>query len=423
MDKELIAHGRKKLLKPETLMMGYGYKPEWSEGAVKCPIFQTSTFVFKNAKDGKEFFEMAHGVREPGKHGAGLIYSRINNPDLEILENRLTLWDGAESCAAFASGMAAITTSVMAFTQPGDFILASEPIYGGTDGLFDHVLPTYGVTTLNFGAKHTKEQILQMIDKAGARNKIAIIFLETPGNPTNDLIDLEMCVELARELSTPARKVVTIVDNTFLGPIFQHPLKFGIDLVLYSATKYIGGHADVIAGACLGSKNLIHRVKTLRSAFGSMADPWSTWLLMRSLETLKVRMETAVNGAKVVAEFLHTHPKVQKVYYLGLLKESDPQFAIYKKQCLAPGAMISFEVRGDEKAAFKVLDELKMIRLAVSLGGTESLAEHPAAMTHSGVEPEKRKEFGITENLLRLSVGVEAPEDIIWDLDQALSQI
>jgi methionine-gamma-lyase len=423
MDKELLSNGKKKVLLPETLMMGYGYKPEWSEGAVKCPIFQTSTFVFENAKDGKKFFEEAHGVREPGKHGAGLIYSRINNPDLEILENRLTLWDGAESCAAFASGMAAITTAVMEFTQPGDFILASEPIYGGSDGLFDHVLPKFGIKTINFGAKHSKEQILRLIESAGAKNRIAIIYLETPANPTNDLIDLEMCVDLAQQLSSPNRKVVTMVDNTFLGPIFQHPLKFGIDLVLYSATKYIGGHADVIAGACLGSKELINRVKALRIAFGSMSDPWSTWLLMRSLETLKMRMETAVHGAKVVADFLNTHAKVQKVYYLGLLKESDPQYGIYKKQCLAPGAMISFEVKGDEKAAFKVLDALKMIRLAVSLGGTESLAEHPAAMTHSGVEPEKRKEFGITENLLRLSVGVEAPEDIIWDLDQALSQI
>ena len=423
MDKELVSNGEKKILKPETLMMGYGYKPEWSEGAVKCPIFQTSTFVFENARDGKKFFEMAHGTREPGKHGAGLIYSRINNPDLEILEDRLTLWDGAESCAAFASGMATITTTVMEFTQPGDFILASEPIYGGTDGLFDHVLPKYGIKTMNFGAKHSKEQILQMVEHAGAKNKIAIIFLETPGNPTNDLIDLEMCVDLAKELSTPDRKVVTMVDNTFLGPLFQHPLQFGIDLVLYSATKYIGGHADVIAGACLGSKDMINRVKALRIAFGTMSDPWTTWLLMRSLETLKMRMETAVNGAKVVAEFLSTHSKVQKVYYLGLLKESDPQYKIYKKQCLSPGAMISFEIRGDEKAAFKVLDSLKMIRLAVSLGGTESLAEHPAAMTHSGVEPHKRYEFGITDNLLRLSVGVEAAEDIIWDLDQALSQI
>jgi len=423
MDKELISNGKKKLLKPETLMMGYGYKPEWSEGAVKCPIFQTSTFVFENAKDGKEFFEMAHGLSEPGKHGAGLIYSRINNPDLEILENRLTLWDGAESCAAFASGMAAITTTVMEFAKPGDFILASEPIYGGTDGLFDHVLPTFGIQTINFGAKNSKTQILEMIDKAGARNKVAMIYLETPANPTNDLFDLELYVAIAKELSNPQRRVITIVDNTFLGPIFQHPLKFGIDIVIYSATKYIGGHADVIAGATLGSKELINRVKMLRSAYGSMADPWTTWLLMRSLETLKMRMETAVNGAKIIADFLSHHLKVQKVHYLGLIKESDPQYAIYKKQCLSPGAMISFEIKGDEKAAFKVLDSLKMIRLAVSLGGTESLAEHPAAMTHSGVECEKRKEFGITENLLRLSVGVEAPEDIIWDLDQALSQI
>lgn len=423
MDKELISKGKKKLLKPETLMMGYGYKPEWSEGAVKCPIFQTSTFVFENAQSGKEYFEMAHGIRQPGEHGAGLIYSRINNPDLEILEDRLTLWDKAEACAAFASGMAAITTTVMEFVKPGDFILASEPIYGGTDGLFDHVLTKFGVKTINFGAKHTKEQIIELVEKADAKNKLAVIFLETPANPTNDLIDLEMCVNLAKEFSTPHRKVITMVDNTFLGPIFQHPLKFGIDLVLYSATKYIGGHADVIAGACLGSKELINRIKTLRIAYGSMSDPWTTWLLMRSLETLKMRMETAVNGAKIVADFLNRHPKVQKVYYLGLLNESSPQYSIYKKQCLSSGAMISFEIIGDEKAAFKVLDSLKMIRLAVSLGGTESLAEHPATMTHSGVELQKRLEFGITENLLRLSVGVEAPEDIIWDLEQALSQI
>ena len=250
-----------------------------------------------------------------------------------------------------------------------------------------------------------------------------MIFLETPANPTNDLIDLQMCVELAKLFSTPQRKVITVVDNTFLGPLFQHPLKHGIDLVIYSATKYIGGHSDVVAGACLGSKEHVNRVKQLRSVFGSMSDPWTTWLLMRSLETLKMRMEKSTASAKVIAEFLSNHPKIKRVYYLGLLKETDIQYAIYKKQCLAPGAMISFEIKGNEAAAFKVLDSLKMIRLAVSLGGTESLAEHPASMTHSAVEPEKRKEFGITDNLLRLSVGVEATEDIIWDLDQALSQI
>jgi len=362
-------------------------------------------------------------VREPGKHGAGLIYSRINNPDLEILEDRLTLWDGAESCAAFASGMAAITTTVMEFIRPGDFILTSEPIYGGTDSLFEHILPKYGVRAIDFGAKHTKEQIVRMAEQAGGRGKLGLIYLETPANPTNDLFDLSVYAEIAKYFSTPDHRVVTIVDNTFLGPLFQHPLQHGIDLVLYSATKYIGGHADVIAGACLGSKELVNRVKMLRSVYGSMSDPWTTWLLMRSLETLKMRMETTAENAKVVAKFLTGHPKVKKVYYLGLLKESDAQYAIYKKQCLSPGAMISFEVKGGEAEAFKVLDSLKMIRLAVSLGGTESLAEHPAAMTHSAVEPDKRKEFGITDNLIRLSVGVEAPEDITWDLDQALAQI
>ncbi len=423
MDKELTANGKKKLLKPETLMMGYGYKPELSEGAVKCPIFQTSTFVFENAQAGKEFFEMSHGLRAPGKHGAGLIYSRINNPDLEILEDRLTIWDNAEACAVFDSGMAAISTTVLELLKPGDVFLSSEPIYGGTEHLFESVLAKFGIQTINFGVQHTKQQIIKMVEDAGPTNRLRMIFLETPANPTNCLFDIEMCVDIARHFSTKECKVLTALDNTFLGPIFQHPLKHGIDLVLYSATKYIGGHSDVVAGACLGSKELINRIKSMRSVLGSMASPLTGWLLLRSLETLKMRMTTAAQSAQEIALWLSTHPKVEKVLYLGLLKEGDPQYAIYKKQCLSPGAMISFLIKGDEKASFRFLDSLKMVKLAVSLGGTESLVEHPGAMTHSGVEPEKRKEFGIAENLVRLSVGVEATEDIIWDLDQALSQI
>jgi len=423
MHKELIANGKKKSLKPETLMMGYGYTPEWSEGALKCPIFQTSTFVFENAQDGKEFFEMAHGVREPDNRGAGLIYSRINNPDLEILEDRLTIWDDAEACAVFDSGMAAISTTVLELLKPGDVLLSSEPIYGGTEHLFDSILTKFGITTIDFGVQHTKQQIIDMVERAGASDKLRMIFFETPANPTNCLIDIEMCVDIAKHFSTKEHKVYTALDNTFLGPVFQHPIKHGIDLVLYSATKYIGGHSDVVAGACLGSKELINRIKSLRVALGSMASPLTGWLLMRSLETLKMRMATSAQSAQEIAEWLSTHPKVEKVFYLGLLKEGDPQYTIYKKQCLSPGAMISFIVKGDEKASFRFLDSLQMVKLAVSLGGTESLAEHPAAMTHSGVAPDKRKEFGITDNLVRLSVGVEAAEDIIWDLDQALSQI
>ena len=301
MDKELISNGKKKVLKPETLMMGYGYKPEWSEGAVKCPIFQTSTFVFENAKDGKEFFEMAHGVREPGTHGAGLIYSRINNPDLEILEDRLTVWDNAEACAVFDSGMAAISTAVLELLKPGDVLLSSEPIYGGTEYFFETMLAKFGIKTMNFGVQHTRQQIINMVERGGATNKLGMIFLETPANPTNCLIDIEMCVDIAKHFSTKDRKVLTALDNTFLGPVFQHPLKHGIDLVLYSATKYIGGHSDVIAGACLGSKGLVNRVKSMRSVLGSMASPLTGWLLLRSLETLKMRMTTAAQSAQEIS--------------------------------------------------------------------------------------------------------------------------
>lgn len=423
MEKQITLNGKTKTFKPESLMMSYGYHPEWSEGAVKCPIFQTSTFVFASAEEGKEFFEVAYGKREAGSHGAGLIYSRINNPDLEILEDRLTLWDNAEACAVFESGMAAICTTLFEFLQPGDTILSSEPVYGGTDHLMSVVLPKYGITTIDFSASHTREQLIELVESSGAANRLKIIFIETPANPTNCLFDLEMLCEVARHFSTPERRVITVVDNTFLGPIFQHPLRFGVDLVVYSATKYIGGHSDVVAGACLGSKADIMRIKSLRSMFGNMAGPWTGWLLLRSLETLKIRMERAASTAQVVAEWLTTHPKVEKVHYLSLLEKDSQQYALYRKQCLSPGAMISFEIKGNEQLAFRFLNALRLFKLAVSLGGTESLAEHPATMTHSSVEPQKQKQFGITENLIRLSIGMEDPEDLIWDIEQALTHV
>lgn len=423
MEKQITIDGVTKTFKPESLMMSYGYHPEWSEGAVKCPIFQTSTFVFSTAEDGKEFFEVAYGKKEPGVHGAGLIYSRINNPDLEILEDRLTLWDDAEACAVFESGMAAICTTFFEFLQPGDVLLCSEPIYGGTDHLVSTILPKFGITTLDFSSDFTKEQIIELVESAHASKKLKLIFIETPANPTNSLFDLSMLVEVAHHFSSDSHRVLTAVDNTFLGPVFQHPLKFGIDLVLYSATKYIGGHSDVVAGACLGSKNLIMRIKSLRSMFGNMAGPWTGWLLLRSLETLKIRMERAAHTANIVAHWLAQHPKVEKVHYLGLLEEGSQQYDIYKKQCLGPGAMISFEIRGNEASAFKFLNALKLFKLAVSLGGTESLAEHPATMTHSSVEKHKQQAFGITENLIRLSIGMEDPDDLIWDIEQALKVV
>lgn len=412
-------------MKPESLMMSYGYKPELSEGAIKCPIFQTSTFVFKSAEEGKAFFEVAYGHREKNEgEELGLIYSRINNPDLEILENRLTLWDEAEECAVFESGMAAITTVLLEFLKPGDLLLISNPVYGGSDHFIKKILPKFGISVAEFSVGQTKEEIIQLVENTGISDKLAMVYIETPANPTNDLIDIEESKEIAKYFSSSEKEIYLAVDNTYMGPIWQHPLKHGADLVLYSATKYIGGHSDVIAGACLGSKELMKRVKGLRTFLGNMASPNSGWLLLRSLETLKVRMDTQAINAEKVAAFLNTHPLVEKVYYIGNLSEKDgAQFNIKNKQCLSNGGMISFDVKGAEKDAFRFLNSLKLIKLAVSLGGTESLAEHPATMTHVDLDPALKNKLSITEKMVRLSIGVEFYEDIIYDIEQALTKI
>lgn len=408
-------------MRPESLMMSYGYKPELSEGAVKCPIFQTSTFVFKNAEEGKAFFEVAYGLREKEENEElGLIYSRLNNPDLEILENRLSLWDEAGDCAVFESGMSAITSTLFEFLKPGDLLLHSAPVYGGTDHFIRKILTQYGIKTVEFRPNHTEAEIRKII--ANAEGNLKMIYLETPANPTNALIDIEMCKRLADEHSSE-NQVLLAVDNTYMGPLWSHPLKHGADLVLYSATKYIGGHSDVVAGACLGSKELIARVKGFRTFVGNMAGPWTSWLLMRSLETLKVRMDQQANNAEILAQRLVEHPNVEKVYYLGLLKEGSEDYNIYKRQYSSPGAMLSFDVKGGEKEAFKVLNGMKLVKLAVSLGSTESLAQHPYSMTHADVDCELKNELGLSEKMIRLSVGVENVEDIWSDLSQALDRI
>lgn len=408
-------------MQPESLMMSYGYKPSLSEGAIKCPIFQTSTFVFNSAMEGKRFFELAYGLREKDKgEELGLIYSRLNNPDLEILENRLCLWDGAEDCAVFESGMSAISTALMEFMAPGDLLLYSRPVYGGTDHFINHFLKKLNIESIGFYATDTKEEIIERVKQSGRADRLTMIHIETPANPTNALIDIELCAEVKNYFTTPEKPIVLSVDNTYMGPIWQHPLKHGADLVLYSATKYIGGHSDVIAGACLGSKELMGRVKGLRTFLGNMAGPWTGWLLMRSLETLKVRMDEQARNAKEVADFLLAHPKVEKVYYLGFL-ESEKDKELLARQFTSNGAMISFDIVGGEKEAFQFLDSLKLIKLAVSLGGTESLAEHPQTMTHADVPMEDKRIMHITEKLIRLSVGVENYNDLITDINQALA--
>lgn len=413
-------------MRPESLMMSHGYKPSLSEGAIKCPIFQTSTFVFNKAEEGKRFFEIAYGLKELEKgEELGLIYSRLNNPDLEILENRLCLWDESEDCAVFESGMSAISTAMLEFLAPGDVLLYSRPVYGGTDHFINHFLKKMQIESIGFLAGESKEMIIKRIEESGKGAKLAMIHIETPANPTNALIDIEMCAEIKNHFSTEEKKVVLSVDNTYMGPVWQHPLKHGADLVLYSATKYIGGHSDVIAGACLGSKALMGRIKGLRTFLGNMCGPWTGWLLMRSLETLKVRMDQQATNAVEVANFLRNHSKVERVYYLGHIPESGTEIEkeIYKRQCKTGGAMIAFDVKGGEKEAFIFLNNLKLIKLAVSLGSTESLAEHPYTMTHVDVAQEYKEALNISDKLIRLSVGVEFHADIISDISQALDLI
>ncbi|MDH5598813.1 MAG: aminotransferase class I/II-fold pyridoxal phosphate-dependent enzyme, partial [Cyclobacteriaceae bacterium] len=359
---------KERKMHPESKMMSYGYDPTFSEGSLKCPIFQTSTFVFKSAEEGKRFFEIAYNLKEKNEGEVpGLIYSRINNPDIEILENRLTLWDDAEDAAVFNSGMSAITTVLLNFLHPGDLILHSSPVYGGTYHFIHAILTKIGVKVLEFYPTDTKEDIIKLIENSGDKEHLKMIYMETPANPTNTLIDIQMGCEIADQYSNDTNKVIKVVDNTYMGPIWQHPLQLGADLVVYSATKYIGGHSDLIAGACLGNKELMKAIKGMRTFLGNMADAWTGWLLMRSLETLKLRMDKQAKNAKKVAKYLVNHPMVEKVYFPGLLKPEDGrEYEIYKKQCLKGGAMISFEIVGGEKEAFLFLNRLNLINLAVS---------------------------------------------------------
>ena len=412
--------GKRRRPRPESLMMSWGYHPEWSEGAVKPPLFQTSTFAFRSAQQGKEFFAEAYGLapHDP-RRPMGLIYSRVNNPDLEILEERLNLWDGAEASAVFSSGMAAISTSLLALVPLGGAVLFARPVYGGTDYLLEHLLPDLGMVTREFAAgagAATVDEHCRELAEAGSPCRM--IFIETPANPTMVLTDIAAMADVAHR-----HDALCAVDNTLLGPIYQQPLGHGADLVLYSATKYLGGHSDLVAGTALGRRELIDRIKLYRTVLGTMLDPHSAWLLIRSLETAKLRITCARKNAERVAEWLTRQPQVARVCFPALLEEGD-QRQIYERQCSGPGALISFELAdAGEAEAFRFLDGVKLIKLAVSLGGTESLIEHPATMTHADVPPDEQRAIGITPALVRLSVGIEHPDDLIADLDQALAGI
>jgi methionine-gamma-lyase len=405
-------------LHPETLALSLGFDPWLSEGAVKPPVFLTSTFAFKRAADGKKFFAWAHG--EGGHHAKrdmGLIYSRLNNPNLEIFEERIALWEGMKEAYSFSSGMAAIATTLLATHDPGDEIIACAPVYGGTDWFIHHFLTRFGLRANFVPAGVDAPDLAAALITPRTRS----IFIESPANPNNRLTDIGRMKELATRRGDG--RILVIVDNTMAGPVFAHPARVGADIVVYSATKFIGGHSDLVAGVAIANDEaILTAIANHRALLGGMPNPYTAWLMTRSLETLKIRAEQQQRNAQQVAAFLTSHPKVKRVCYIGLLTPNDPEYAIYQKQHSGPGSLISFYLHGGETEAFAFLDHLKVFKLAVSLGSTESLAQHPAAMTHSGLTPADKLLGGITDDLVRLSIGIEHSDDLIWDLQQALDQ-
>jgi len=410
-------------LKPSTLMMGHGYDPALSEGSLKPPIFLTSTFVFENAAAGKRHFEGVTGKRPGGAEG--LVYSRFNGPDQEILEDRLSVWEDAEDALSFSSGMSAIATLLLTFVQPGDVVVHSGPLYAATETLIGRILGRFGVKWLDFPAGATEDEIAEVVERAKAMGRVPLIYLESPANPTNALVDVQGVARVRDAVFEAGERPPIAIDNTFLGPLWQQPLRHGADLSVYSLTKYAGGHSDLVAGGIAGSKDLINTIRLLRNTIGTITDPNTAWMLLRSLETLELRMTRAGENAAKVCAFLRDHPKVESVGYLGFLEEGGDarQADIYRRHCTGAGSTFSLYLKGGEAESFAFLDALRIAHLAVSLGGTETLASAPAAMTHLSVPEERKQALGITDNLVRISIGVEDPDDLIADFDQALGAV
>jgi methionine-gamma-lyase len=412
------------MLHPETLMLNYGYDPQLSEGAVKPPIFLTSTFVFRTAEDGQDYFDFVAGRREPPEGmGAGLVYSRFNQPNSEIVEDRLSVYERTENCALFSSGMAAIATTILAFVRPGDVILHSQPLYGGTETLLANTLSRFSIGAVGFADGIDETTVRLAAEDAMRKGRVTMILIETPANPTNGLVDIAMIRRIADLIGqTQGHAPIVACDNTLLGPVFQRPIEHGADISLYSLTKYVAGHSDLIAGAALGSKAIVKSVKALRGAIGTQLDPHSCWMIGRSLETLSLRMEKADQNARLVADYLRDHAKVAKVHYLGHHQDASAAGRVFARQCLGAGSTFSFDIVGGKEAASKFLNSLQIFKLAVSLGGTESLASLPASMTHSGVPADIRQKIGVLDSTIRLSIGIEHPSDLIADIAQALNE-
>jgi methionine-gamma-lyase len=411
-------------LRPETLAVAFGYDPQSASGSVKPPIYMTSTFVYPSAQHAKDVHEAFFDGTGPQVGQAGHIYSRLGHPGLDILEARLAAIDGAEAGAAFSSGMAAHSSIALAHLRPGHSVLHGRPIYGGVDMLYNSVMPQNGTHAAAYLDGTDEADVRAAATRAMAMGPLKLIIAESPANPTAAIVDLALMVRIADEIGAQqGLRPLVVVDNTLLGPFAQRPIELGADLCLTSLTKYCGGHSDLLAGGITGRRALIDPLLTLRTTWGNHLDPYTAWLVTRSLESVHVRTERAMENARAIAEFLRDHPKVARVTYLGFLPEGSRQRAVYDRQCKAAGSTFSFHLHGGEAEAFRMLDQLRLLKLAVSLGGSETLICHSASTTHYAVAPEQRLAGGITDGTMRLSVGLEHVDDLIADLAQALDAV
>lgn len=386
----------------ETDVIHKGYNAEQHNGSLAPPIFQTSTFVFDSAETGAARFA---GEQE------GYIYSRLSNPTVAMLEERIAAMEKGEKGLAFGSGMAAVSAILLGLTKTGDHILCSEGVYGCTFGLLQLMEEKYHITH-NFHPMNDEESIRSAIN-----DHTTVIYIESPINPTMKLVDLSMVARIAKEFNIPV-----VVDNTFSSPYLQRPLELGCDIVLHSATKYLCGHGDVIGGLAVGSQEMMsHLAMTTQKDIGGVMSPFDAWLLLRGIKTLPVRMDRHCENAKKLADLLKKHHAVDRVLYPG--DPDFPQYELANSQMLNAGGLISFEIKGDKVVAQKFMNHLRLIKIAVSLGDAETLIQHPATMTHAVVPEENRLQMGITDQLLRLSVGLEAWEDIWDDIEQSLDSL
>jgi methionine-gamma-lyase len=411
-------------LRPETLAVAFGYDPGLAMGSVKPPIFMTSTFVYPSAQHAKDVHEAFFDGSGPLQGQTHHIYARLGHPGLDFLESRLAAIDGAEGAVAFASGMAAHSAIALAFLRPGESMIHGRPIYGGVDMLYNQVMPRFGTHGVAYLDGCDAGEVRRAAKAALAKGPLALIVAETPANPTAAIVDLRLMVQLADEIGAEqGRRPLVVTDNTLLGPFAQRPIELGVDLNMTSLTKYCAGHSDLLAGGVSGRAELIDQLRFQRTVWGSHLDPFTAWLVLRSLESVAVRTERAMENAKAVAEWLRDHPKVAGVTYLGFLAEGSRQRAVYERQCKAAGSTFSFHLHGGEEEAFRMLDRLRLMKLAVSLGGSETLICHSASTTHYAVPREQRLAGGITDGTIRLSVGLEHHDDLIADLEQALEAV